>query len=103
RRYQRPIWGLAYLMIGDRFEAEDMTQEAFLRAWLNLDLLSDPAKFAAWLRRIVFGVSIDWLRVFRSDLYRLTDAEAELELSRQSAHTESALEHIKASELRQRI
>jgi len=56
-----------------------MTQEAFLRAWVNLDLLSDPAKFAAWLRRIVFGVSIDWLRVFRSDLYRLTDAQADLD------------------------
>jgi RNA polymerase sigma-70 factor, ECF subfamily len=103
RRYQRPIWGLAYLLIGDRFEAEDMTQEAFLRAWLNFDLLSDPAKFAAWLRRIVFGVSIDWLRVFRSDLYRLTDAQAELDLSRQSAHTESALERLEAIELRQRI
>jgi RNA polymerase sigma factor (sigma-70 family) len=103
RRYQRPIWGLAYLLIGDQFEAEDITQEAFLRAWLNLDLLSDPAKFAAWLRRIVFGVSVDWLRVFRPDLYRLTDAQAELDLSRQSAHTESAVERLEAIELRQRI
>jgi RNA polymerase sigma factor (sigma-70 family) len=102
-RYQRPIWGLAYLLIGDRFEAEDMTQEAFLRAWLNLDLLSDPAKFAAWLRRIVFGVTIDWLRVFRSDLYRFTDAKAELDLSRQSAHSESALERLETIELQQRI
>jgi RNA polymerase sigma-70 factor (ECF subfamily) len=76
---------LAYLLIGDRIGAEDMTQETFLRAWLNLDFLSDPAKFTAWLRRIVFGVSIDWLRVFRPDLYRLTDAKAELDLSRQAA------------------
>ena len=63
QRYQHPIWTLACILLGDRFEAEDVTQEAFLRAWLNLDLLSDPAKFAPWLRRIVFGVSIDWLRV----------------------------------------
>jgi hypothetical protein len=67
RRYQHQIWGLACILVDDRFEAEDATQEAFLRAWLNLDLLSDPAKFAPWLRRIVFGVSIDWLRVFRPD------------------------------------
>ncbi|MPZ17349.1 MAG: sigma-70 family RNA polymerase sigma factor [Luteitalea sp.] len=80
-----------------------MAQEAFLRAWLNLDLLSDPAKFAAWLRRIVFGVSIDWLRVFRPDLYRLTDVKTELELSGQSDHTESAIERLEAIELRQRI
>jgi RNA polymerase sigma-70 factor (ECF subfamily) len=70
RRYQHSIWSLACLLLDDRFEAEDMAQEAFLRAWLNLDLLSDPAKFAPWLRRIIFGVSIDWLRVFRPDLYR---------------------------------
>jgi DNA-directed RNA polymerase specialized sigma24 family protein len=48
-----------YQPLDDSFEAEDVTQEALLRAWLNLDLLSDAAKFAAWPRRIVFGVSID--------------------------------------------
>jgi RNA polymerase sigma-70 factor (ECF subfamily) len=80
RRYQNPTLGLACLLVGDRFEAEDVTQEAFLRAWLNLDLLSDPAKFARWLRRIVFGVSIDWLRVFRPELYRLSDVQAEFEM-----------------------
>src|SRR5487761_1708532 len=71
RRYQRSIYGLACVLLGDRSEAEDITQEAFLRAWLNLDLLSDPSKFAPWVRRVVFGASIDWLRAFRPDLYRL--------------------------------
>ncbi|HYD84996.1 MAG TPA: sigma-70 family RNA polymerase sigma factor, partial [Opitutus sp.] len=103
RRYQRSICGLACLLIGDRFEAEDLTQEAFLRAWLNLDLLSDPSKFAPWLRRIVFGVSIDWLRVFRPDLYRSRDVEAELELSLQPIKTEAAFGPLEAIELRQRI
>lgn len=103
RRYQRSIWGLACLLLDDRFEAEDLTQEAFLRAWLNLDLLSDPAKFAPWLRRIIFGTSIDWLRVFRPDLYRLADIQTELELSGQAAATESALDRLQAIELRQRI
>ncbi len=103
RRYQHSIWGLACLLLDDRFEAEDMTQEAFLRAWLNLDLLSDPAKFAPWLRRIIFGASIDWLRAFRPDLYRITDVKTELELSGQAAHTESAFERLEAIELRQRI
>ena len=103
RRYQHQIWGLACVLLDDRFEAEDATQEAFLRAWLNLDVLSDPAKFAPWLRRIVFGVSIDWLRVFRPDLYRLSDIQTELELSGQPAHTESALRRLEAIELQQRI
>jgi RNA polymerase sigma factor (sigma-70 family) len=103
RRYQRSICGLACLLVGDRFEAEDLTQEAFLRAWLNLDLLSDPSKFAPWLRRILFGVSIDWLRVFRPDLYRSTDAKADLELSILPTQTEPAFERLEAIEMRQRI
>jgi RNA polymerase sigma factor (sigma-70 family) len=103
RRYQRSISSLASLLVSDPFEAEDLAQEAFLRAWLNLDLLSDPAKFAPWLRRIAFGVSIDWLRVFRPDLYRLPDSKTDLALSDQSAHNESGLERLQAVELRQRI
>jgi hypothetical protein len=103
RRYQRPIWGLASILLDDRFEAEDITQEAFLRAWLNLDLLSDPARFAPWLRRIVFGVSVDWLRVFRPDLYRLSDEKAECELSMHPDRTESPVARLEAIELRQRI
>lgn len=105
RRYQRSICGLACLLVGDRFEAEDLTQEAFLRAWRNLDLLGDPQKFAPWLRRIVFGVSIDWLRAFRPDLYRSASAEAEAELSRQSAPAEAAsgVKRLEALELRERI
>src|SRR5437868_7355986 len=83
RRHQLPIWRLACTLLDDPFEAEDVTQEAFLRAWLNLDLLSDPARFAPWLRRIVFGVSIDWLRVFRPDLYRSSDEKTEWELAAQ--------------------
>jgi hypothetical protein len=82
-----PDRALACVLVHDPFEAEDITQEAFLRAWRNLDLLSDPAKFGAWLRRIVFGVSIDWLRVFRPDLYRSTgptEGERPLEQRRTS-------------------
>ncbi|HLK65834.1 MAG TPA: sigma-70 family RNA polymerase sigma factor [Bryobacteraceae bacterium] len=103
RRYQRSIWGLACVLVHDPFEAEDITQEAFLRAWRNLDLLSDSAKFGAWLRRIVFGVSVDWLRVFRPDLYRSTDVDTEVDSIAASTPVESGFERLRAIELRQRI
>jgi RNA polymerase sigma factor (sigma-70 family) len=51
-------------------EAQDLAQEAFIRAFRNLDLLVDPERFGGWLRRIVVGVSIDWLRTFRPSLYQ---------------------------------
>ena len=74
RRHQRPVYLLARSLVRDAAEAEDMTQEAFLRASRNLDLLADPGRFGVWLRRITFGVCVDWLRKFRPQLFRSTDA-----------------------------
>ena len=78
RRHYREIAVLAASIVGRASEAEDLAQEAFIRAFRNLDLLVDPARFGPWLRRIVVGVSIDWLRAFRPALYRgWSDADAD--------------------------
>jgi RNA polymerase sigma factor (sigma-70 family) len=75
RRHYREVTLLAAVIVNDSTEAQDLAQEAFIRAFRNLDLLVDPNRFAAWLRRIVVGVSIDWLRAFRPALYQgWTDA-----------------------------
>src|SRR5262249_38616152 len=70
RRYSREITAIAAALVNDATEAEDLAQETFVRAFRNLDLLVDPDRFGAWIRRIVVGVSIDWLRTFRPSLYR---------------------------------
>ncbi len=53
---------LAGLLLGDRNDAEDATQEALLRAWRNLGSLRDPAGFQAWFDRILVNVCRDRLR-----------------------------------------
>src|SRR5689334_1796950 len=65
RRYQRMVYALALSLVRED-EAEDVAQEAFLRAFRNLDLLADAAKFGVWLRRITFGVAIDHVRSVRT-------------------------------------
>jgi RNA polymerase sigma factor (sigma-70 family) len=84
RRYVREITAIAAALVNDATEAEDLAQEAFVRAFRNLDLLVDPARFGGWLHRIVVGVSVDWLRTFRPSLYRgWNDADDVLGLSRE--------------------
>jgi RNA polymerase sigma factor (sigma-70 family) len=62
RRHQRRARAVAQSVCGDAAESQDIAQEAFVRAWTNLDLLVDPGRFAAWLSRIAFACAIDGLR-----------------------------------------
>jgi RNA polymerase sigma-70 factor (ECF subfamily) len=52
------LYGLAGL-VGDAGAAEDVTQEALLRAWRDLPRLRDPDRFDAWLRRLVVNAAHD--------------------------------------------
>ena len=65
RRYQRMVYALALSLVRGS-DADDVAQDAFLRAFRNLDLLADPARFGVWLRRITFGVAIDHVRADRA-------------------------------------
>jgi len=78
-RYQGHVYGLAYSLVGDWAEAQDIAQETFIRTYSNLDKLREPAKFATWLRRVAFGVSMDWLRAFRPKMFAKYDGKVDLE------------------------
>lgn len=51
-RYQRPVYNLAYRMLGDAQEAEDVSQEAFIRAYQGLGRFDPTRLFFSWLYRI---------------------------------------------------
>jgi len=78
-RYQGHVYGLAYSLVGNWHDAQDVAQEAFIRVYTNLDQLRDPTRFAAWLRRVAFGVTIDWLRAFRPKMFEKIDGRVNLE------------------------
>ena len=78
-RYQGHVYGLAYSLSGNWTDAQDIAQEAFIRAYTNLDQLRDPGRFAAWLRRVAFGAAMDWLRAFRPKLFEQLDGQADLD------------------------
>jgi RNA polymerase sigma factor (sigma-70 family) len=52
-QFQGAAYRQAYAILGDAQLAEDVTQDAFLSAYRNIDQLRDPLAFPGWLRRIV--------------------------------------------------
>ncbi len=61
-RYYRMISVLALQKTGHRPDAEDIVQEALVRAFRALPSLREPARFAAWLYNITLKLCIDWSR-----------------------------------------
>src|SRR6266851_3419505 len=61
-RWERPIYALAYRVIGREEDARDVCQEAFLRAFRALPRFRGQAKFSSWLYRIALNLCRDWVR-----------------------------------------
>lgn len=61
-RYSTVIVNLAYRMLGDRTDAEDIAQEAFIAAFKALPGFRADSKFSTWLYRIAANKCKDWLR-----------------------------------------
>jgi RNA polymerase sigma-70 factor, ECF subfamily len=61
-RWERPIYALAYRVIGREEDARDVCQETFLRAFRALPGFKGEAKFSSWLYRIALNLCRDWIR-----------------------------------------
>ncbi len=64
-RHRTLVYRFAYQMVPRRDDAEDMVQEAFVRAYQNLHRYRDEAKFTTWLLRIVTNLCTDQARMNR--------------------------------------
>lgn len=63
RRYQARVFGLARTIVGDRAVAEEVAQEAFVRAWRHAPAYdSRRASVATWLLTITRNLAIDAIR-----------------------------------------
>ena len=61
-KYSARIINLAYAMLGDRHQAEDIAQDAFVRAFKGLPRFERKAKFSSWLYQIALNLSKDYLK-----------------------------------------
>lgn len=61
-KYSNAVYAIAYGIVGDFHEAQDIAQEVFVKAWHNLNRINDKKKFGSWLYTITKRLSIDWLK-----------------------------------------
>jgi len=59
RRYERPVYNVAYRMLGTADDAADVTQTTFLKAFENLGRYNPEYKFFSWIYRIAVNESIN--------------------------------------------
>jgi RNA polymerase sigma-70 factor, ECF subfamily len=72
-RHSHNVFRLAYRMTGNQHDAEEVVQEAFLRAYQKLNQFAERANFGTWVYRIAANYAIDRLRQRHSE-----DAKREL-------------------------
>jgi RNA polymerase sigma-70 factor (ECF subfamily) len=99
-RWERPIYALAYRVIGREEDARDVCQETFLRAFRALGGFKGQAKFSSWLYRITLNLCRDWIRRERRQPLAQTPEGVDLvELAGEAEDTESVEELVARKEI----
>ena len=106
RRYERPIFSLIYRMVRNREQAEDLSQETFVKALNAIESYRPEYKFSSWIFKIANNVSIDHLRRRELDTlsldgspHALTPEAIQASALQLGDRQETALEELEAREL----
>jgi RNA polymerase sigma-70 factor, ECF subfamily len=62
RRYERTVFSLALRMLSDRHDAEDLSQDVFIRLYRQGPKVESDAHLGFWLRKVTANLAIDRLR-----------------------------------------
>ena len=97
-RHKDKAFNLAFRICGSREEAEEITQDSFLKAYRSLNGFKMKSSFATWLYRIVYNTSISYVRVKKKGILSLEDfpADATDFASDNSGEEEAEREYRKA-------
>ena len=101
RQYWRKVFNVAYKFVGKHDEAEDLTQDIFLKIFKSLDTFDRRANFQTWLISISRNLCIDHYRSVRKEretMARDVDASELSPVSRERG-PEGQLEQVKLKQL----
>lgn len=96
-KYERALYFHILKMVKDREQVEDLVQEAFVKAFDNLNTYSTDYAFSTWLYRIATNHTIDYLRKKKLNTLSIDspmktkDGEMEMQLPDDSAETDRSI------------
>lgn len=79
--YKNYVWQIALGVLGDEMEAEDVTQETFVRAFFSLKMLREEVTFPSWIATVATRLAIDTARrqsrqvVTHADIHQVVDVD----------------------------
>ncbi len=62
RRYQNSVFNVCYRMLAERRDAEDLTQETFIRAYQRLGSFDKERAFGPWIRRVAANLCLNHIK-----------------------------------------
>ena len=102
RLYSKAMYNVAFRILGNQNDAENVMQDSFLKAFTKIESLNNKATFGAWLKKIVINKSINELKKSKayrteilSDNYEKTE-ETEPEISFTNQKAEHVLKTIQS-------
>jgi RNA polymerase sigma factor (sigma-70 family) len=94
-KYKSMAFSLALRMLKNREDAEEVAQDAFVKAYQSLSQFRGGARFSTWLYRIVYTTAISKMRRSSKEVYSIEDAGVE---EKESGEISDAYYQLKESE-----
>lgn len=73
-KYSRPVYSLIYKVVRNREDAEELTQDVFIKVFKHLSSFNETCSFSTWLYRITYNVAISATRKRKHEFLSIDDA-----------------------------
>jgi RNA polymerase sigma-70 factor (ECF subfamily) len=80
-KYKLPVFNLIYRLVKNAADAEDLAQDAFIRAFKNLDKYDPKYPFLTWLFKIAHNLTIDFLRTKKNIIISIDDTDNPIQIA----------------------
>lgn len=92
--YSQAMYNTCFRIIGNEYDAEDILQEAFFKAFDRIKTYRNEVSFGAWLKRIVVNASIDQLKKRKIELVSIENAPIHITAEQEGTLNPESVEQL---------